>query len=137
MGIAVMQVSAQPGNPQGTRTTPVIETIVGNNFNLEITCDGEVVDVLNFPQSFDLRVMIHFKNNSETWGKYKLNNIIMTSALTGEVFNTQSKENDYSYVGGVYRWHLNLNGNKGHHYTVQMVYETTNWEIIYYHSSCN
>jgi hypothetical protein len=135
-GILTVQLSAQNGK-NGNGNYNETETIVGNTYDFEVVCGDEVVDVLNFPSSFDLRVLIHFKNGIETWGKYKLNNFLMTSKLTGEVFNTQSTENDYSYVGGSYFWHLNLNGNMGHQYIIDMEFETTNWELVNYRSVCH
>jgi hypothetical protein len=63
------------------------------------------------------------------------NNFLMTSKKSGEVFNTQFKE-EY-HEGDIYYWHLNLNGNMGHHYFVKLVTDAMTGEILSYYSSCN
>jgi hypothetical protein len=129
-GIGLMKVSAQD-----TRTYPFVVPIEGNDFELSIICDGVQVDVLNFPAYYDLRIREHYKNSEFKWFKAQLNNVQYTSKLTGEVFHAQDIENQYER--GLFLWHMNLNGNMGNHYNIKMVFETTNWEMVYSHSTCH
>jgi hypothetical protein len=132
--IGFTQLSAQNGK-NGTGTSTWVEPIVGNTFDISIVCNGEEVDILNFPMYFELRIREHYKKGEFVWGKYLLNNAEYTSKKTGEVFKAHDLEKEYAK--GIFTWFMNLNGNMGHHYIVRMVFETTNWEIIEYHSVCN
>jgi len=52
-GIWLMRLSAQ--------TSVWVEAIVDNTFDIPIICNGEEVDVLNFPLFFELRIIEHMK----------------------------------------------------------------------------
>ena len=64
-------------------------------FEICIVCNGEEVDVLNFPMYFELRIREHYKKGEYIWGKYLINNVIYTSKITGEVFRAQDQEKEY------------------------------------------
>jgi hypothetical protein len=126
-GIGSANLSAQ--------TSSWVEPIVGNAYDISIFCNGEEVDILNFPMYFELRIREHKKNGEITWSKYLLNNTEYTSKKTGEVFKAQDQEKQFEK--GIFTWNMNLKGNMGHHYIIRMVFETTNWEMINYHSNCH
>jgi len=134
LGIGFTQLSAQKGK-NGTGTSTWVEPIEGNTYDISIICNGKEVDILNFPMYYELRIIEHYKNGEFVWGKYLLNNAEYTSKLTGEVFKAHDLEKEYER--GYFTWRMNLNGNMGHHYIIKMVFETTNWEIIEYHSVCH
>ena len=126
-GIGLSQLSAQ--------TSVWVEPIVDNTYEISIVCNGEEVDILNFPMYFELRIREHYKKGEYIWGKYLLNNAEYTSKITGEVFRAQDQEKEYKK--GIFTWHMNLNGNMGHHYIVKMVFDTPDYNLIDYHSVCH
>ena len=127
IGIGLMRISAQ--------TSVWVEPIVDNTYDIPILCNGEEVDVLNFPLYFELKIIEHMKNAEIVWSKYLINNVEYTSKMTGEVFKAHDLEKQYAK--GYFTWRMNLNGNMGNHYIVRMVFETTNWEMIDCHSTCH
>lgn len=131
--VGIMQLSAQNGKG-GTGTVPFVETQLNNPANLEIICEGDVVDVLVFPLSFDLRIRDHYNKGEITWSKYLLNNAPLTSLRTNEVFNTQDMESIRER--GVFIWSSHLNGNMGSHYNIRMIWDAVTWEIIDYKTTC-
>ena len=126
-GIGLMRLSAQ--------TSVWVEPIVDNTYDIPIICNGEVVDIVNFPLYFELRIIEHMKKGEIIWSKYLLNNSEYTSKITGEVFKAHDLEKQYAK--GIFTWRMNLNGNLGNHYIVRMVFETTNWEMIDCRSTCH
>jgi len=126
-GLGVAQLSAQ--------TSVWVEPIVGNTYDISILCNGEEVDIVNFPMYFELRIIEHMKKGEIMWSKYLLINSEYTSKLTGEVF--KAKDLEKQYAKGIFTWRMNLIGNMGNHYIVRMTFETTNWEMIDCHSTCH
>jgi len=126
-GIWLMRLSAQ--------TSVWVEAIVDNTFDIPIICNGEEVDVLNFPLFFELRIIEHMKKEEIVWSKYILNKVEYTSKITGEAFKAHDLEKQYAK--GYFTWRMNLTGNMGNHYIVRMVFETTNWEMIDCRSTCH
>ncbi len=132
-GILTFSLSAQNGKGADNKTYVYPLSIENNTSDLPVICDGKEVDVLNWTP-YVLRCLDHYTNGDLTWYKSMDNNMIFTSTKTKEVFRGQFKE-EYE-EGGKYYWHLNLNGNMGHHYFVKTVYDATTWDLIEIKSNC-
>jgi hypothetical protein len=128
-------VTATRLSAQQTRTYPEVYSYSGNDYELSVLCDGVVVDILNYPNFYYFRGRVHYENGEVKWFSDELVNALFTSKITDEVFKTNSIEN--SFENGHFLWHLNLNGNKGNHYNIRMVYETATWTLLEYHSACH
>jgi hypothetical protein len=128
--LAATRLSAQQ-----TRTYPELITVSDNDYDLNVICDGVVVDILNYPDLYSFKARIHYKDGEMKWFNDGLVNALFTSKNTGEVFKGQSIEK--SFANGQFLWHLNLNGNMGNHYNIRMVYETATWTLLEYESNCH
>ncbi len=133
-GVLTLELSAQKGkNGMGTSTFVDANVGVGEFIQLEVVCDGEVVDVLYFPESYECRGMIHFENGEPKWSKYHFNNVPFTS-LSGEVFRMQHFEIDTEE--GLMIWKTQIIGDKGSHYRIEMARVLETMEIVYVNTTC-
>jgi len=120
----------------GTGTYSYYSHIVGNTYEIPVICDGVQIDILQFPVDYTFRPKEHFQNNVETWWRGVLNNVLYTSTTTGEQFKAVDFESG-TMDSGIFHWRMNLKGNQGTHYNIQMVFDFYANEMIDIHSICH
>lgn len=120
----------------GTGTYVYYFNGVDNDFPVGIICNGDTVDVLNFPTDYIIKEKEHFKDGEQSWWKGTLSNILYTSKITGEIFKGTDFESG-TFAKGQFTWNLNLNGNMGNHYIIHMVFDVPDFNLIKIHSVCH
>jgi hypothetical protein len=130
IGVGLTQLSAQK-----TKTYSSVVPIEGNDYIISVICDGKEVDKLAYPNNYDLKQRVHYKDDVMEWAKGFVTKALYTSLMTDEVFKTNDME--YMNSEGILVWHMNLIGNMGNHYTIKMVYEVATWTLLNYEANCH
>lgn len=131
--IGLTQLSAQNGK-NGSGTIKFDVTV--ENKYIPVYCEGVIVDLMYSP-GFVLHITQHFVNGVLVWYKDQVNNILVTSENTDEVFKLEAAFDHENISKGIHVWHGNFIGNKGNNYSFKITFDTSTWEMTDIHSNCH
>jgi hypothetical protein len=143
-GAFTPEISAQngKGGTNGTDKYVIIQDWA--NFDLEIECDGTVIDVVR-ATDYSMRVGDHYAYGTITKFNENANNCLATSLKTGEVFKVQMIERgfdlvdiggDFNFEEGAMTSTFHYIGDKGNRYFVRITKSVVTWEVFDYEAKC-
>ena len=137
LGLGSAQLFAQ--NEQNGTGTDVYDFEVTWVSKIPVICDGQLLDLISTPMGLICEVRDHYNKGNWVWEISLANNYEFTSDLTGEIFIGHGAYKDRVLLEeGKDYFQVNLKGNMGSHYIIQMVYDIfNNWEIIEVHANCH
>lgn len=134
-GIGLTPLSAQPDNKNGNGS---VTGFVTDLYWDPVFCDGVLVDFLKAEVVWHL--VTHYKDGEPQW---VINHTkCEVTSMSGEVFKVLEESKVAIPDAGLWTWHYNLIGNKGHHYIASMGYlidftkPIEEWTLVVYKTIC-
>lgn len=130
IGIASLSVNAQD------KANKADQGWYSSTYWSPVYCNGEVVDVLEGGEIMVHYVYRTFKNGELLQKEVAQIKGTVTSA-TGEVFTIRETDKYFYIDHWVMKWHYNLIGDQGSHYTGTLFYDYSTGETTIGHTTCN